>query len=189
MSSQNTPSQFVYFQKIALSPNPIVKSNAVEAVEILGREGKWISEPVGNDNWEASVTAYSTAYMKTLKFFRGRNLIPSDIDEVPEHLKKEIEINGKKHTVITYDRWKGEWLPLNYINLMVGPHVRNKGAWMSLTMIKNQKKLPWKSYFATEIPACSVMGDNMYVSGVTTGVTMTLPTDPEKVRIFNFSYV
>ena len=103
--------------------------------------------------------------------------------KVPDHLKKDIVINGKTHTVITYDRWKGEWLPLNYVNLMVGPHVRNRAAWMSLAQTKRMRDQFWKSYFATEIPACSVMGENMYVSGVTTGVVMTLPTDPEKVSL------
>ena len=69
---------------------------------------------------------------------------------------------------------------------MVGPHVRNRAAWMSLAQTKRMRDQFWKSYFATEIPACSVMGENMYVSGVTTGVVMTLPTDPEKVSfIFN----
>ena len=48
----------------------------------MGREGKWIAEAVGTEAWEASVTAYSSAYTKTMQFFRGRNLIPSDIDEV-----------------------------------------------------------------------------------------------------------
>ena len=116
-----------------------------------------------------------------MKFFRGRELIPSDIDEVPEHLKKEIQVDGKKHTVITYDRWKGEWLPLNYVNIMVGPYVRSRATFMNKKAIEAQRDAPFKSYFATEIPACSVMGENMYVSGATTGVTMTLPIDPNKV--------
>ena len=69
-------------QTFNLCEHSIVQSDAPEAVEILGREGKWVAEAVGTEAWEASVTAYSTAYTKTMQFFRGRNLIPSDIEEV-----------------------------------------------------------------------------------------------------------
>ena len=57
--------------------------------------------------------------MLTMKFFRGARLVPSDIDEQPAQWKEEVKINGKIHTVLTYPRWKGRWLPGNYINMMV----------------------------------------------------------------------
>ena len=118
--------------------------------------------------------------MQNMKLYRGR-VIPEDIEDEPDHLKDDIKIDGKLRKILNYQRWKGEWLPLSYLNLMVGPQMRSKAVVMNKRVILREKNRPWKKYFASEIPPVAVMGENIYVSGVFTGVVMTLPTDPEKV--------
>ena len=100
---------------------------------------------------------------------RRNKLIPENIDEIDESLKRTVNRDGEKTEVLKEWRWKGEWIPLEYVNIMVGPHVRSMAGFMSRQYVEKIRDQSWKSYFATEIPACSVMGENMYVSGVSTG--------------------
>lgn len=115
-----------------------------------------LSKALGKETWIQNVGAYAAAYQRTLGWFRRNKLIPQNIDEIDEKLKRKVTRNGKKVEVLKEWRWKGEWIPLEYVNIMVGPHVRSMAGFMSRQYIEKIRDQSWKSYFATEIPACSV---------------------------------
>ena len=96
-----------------------LKKDPVDGVEILGREGLWSAEE--NPDYENNWVDYIKHLKDSAEWYWNDQLVPSDIDQIPDEFKIEIsDIDGNVYMATKEKRWK---LPLpNYmINPILGP--------------------------------------------------------------------
>ena len=155
-------------------------------VQVNGREGKWESRKIDDDQFASNWNAYKNAIKQTIKKYRGR-LIADDIGtHTDAHLEQILTVGQNQVTGTGYDRWKMR-MDADLYSPIVGP-VDHSDLPQIFNYLSKNNYLPNfmkpanREFHAPGQPICGVMGQRAYIGSGKFARLMSLPVDKADAR-------